>query len=193
MSTLLQQHIANLTKEIEKLRDANERLRRENTAFRRTLTLRHGVTTLDDAPKEYTRTFPFEWPSLKNTKQLITNSRTGKMAMRTDPNVKKAVRAIRDDLRLEIGDRELPLFGENDVGRLLDWNPDAKEITATWWDLGPYGKKQTGRRRDLVNLAALLDDAVGRERIGKKLHGPGLIYRDDAQIAEAFETRRSKL
>jgi len=137
--------------------------------------------------------FRWVWPALKNTKRLIRNSKTGRMAVKTDDAVTAAVQRIRLEiagaLRTAGHARNLPLFpADVDVGRQLAWNPEAGTIDVTWWPAGPKGCAAS-RKRDLVNLGALLDDAVGRDRIGRRMVGEGLIYRDDAQVAEVHETR----
>jgi len=152
-----------------------------------------------DAPKTVTITFPFVWPALKNTKEIIQIGRgaTARMTIRTRADVREASAEIRRLVHRKLTEFQLeghglPLFGGNDVRRDLVWDVEAGTITVTWTDLGPNDSK-AARKRDLTNLGALLDDSVGRERVGRRLVGQGLLYRDDSQVAHATETRRGQI
>lgn len=143
---------------------------------------------------EFRIAFPFVWPSLKNDKGLGVSKR-GKAFAYTPNDVRVAQRRIRESLQLELGGKELPLFGGDDVERELVWFVDRKEIEVTWRRIGPCDSVPA-RERDLVNLAALLDDVVQRKTAtARQLPGvrmescPGLIYRDDSQIASSIERR----
>ncbi len=145
-----------------------------------------------DAPP-FSYRFRFVWPALKNLKDLI-KQRNGAMGIAKPAVVREAQQRIRDDLALELSGKALPIFGTDDVQRILTWHVLSECITVEWRTLGPCALKKA-RQRDLVNLGGLLDDAVQRQTAkAKQLAGrfetcPGMIYRNDAQIASTIERR----
>ena len=149
-----------------------------------------GQLSLHPEAAAFSHRFDWIWPSLKN-RGVTIEKRGHKMTLVTPTHVKNAKHSIRTQLEKAVKGRELPLFGTNEVRRELIWHVKEEAITVTWRNLGA-DYVAGSRKRDLVNIAALLDDAAGRERIKGKLYGPGVIYRDDSQIAETYETRRPR-
>ncbi len=141
-------------------------------------------------PEETAFTHRFDWvfPSLKNMVEIKQNIHTGRGMMKKKQEVIDAQARIRVEIERALRGHELPLFGVNAVQRDLVWIVEEGCVEVTWRNLGEDNRKGCGNR-DTVNLAAVLDDAVGRERIKRTFVGTGLIYRDDAQIQRASECR----
>ena len=139
-----------------------------------------------------TFTHRFDWlpPALKNTKRLERRGRSG-VALVNPPEVTEAIARIRLEIERVLRGRDLPLFGDHAIARDLVWLVDEGAVEITWTDLGPDDRQGCGNR-DLVNLPAVIDDAVASIVRGPKrarVRLPGLIYADDRQIARASERR----
>lgn len=139
-------------------------------------------------------THRFDWipPSLKNRKRIERRGRNS--ALVNTPEVTEAIERIRAELLTVLGVGEgacEPLYGTDAIERELVWLVDERAVEVTWRSLGPDDRAGCGNR-DLVNLAAVIDDAVGSIIRGPKrarVRLPGLVYVDDRQIARASERR----
>jgi hypothetical protein len=144
---------------------------------------------------EFRHRFEWVWPTKKNNTHVERRGR--RYIPVPDKDVVEAEATIALELeraiRREFGprDRSRSLFGANDVRRTFTYFPDECAIEVEWSDLGRRTTPTAVRGRvDLTNLGALLDDAVGRRRMGR-LWVPGIVYDNDVQIVEAHEWRSS--
>lgn len=129
-------------------------------------------------------------PAKKNRMQIITvpvkNKKTGdyvrdqwgnkKYRSMVQPNKESrdAEKAIAELCRTAVRKAgRQPLYGENDIQVDCVWDVEHGHVDVTVTDLGPPPKKHRGRNKDLVNMGAVVYDAMN-----------GIAYKDDRQIAK---------
>ena len=144
---------------------------------------------------EFRHRVEWVWPTKKNNPHVERRGRRHVPVPNKDVVEAEATIALELEraIRRELGprDRSRSLFGDHDVRRTFTYFPDEGAIEVVWADLGPRTTPTAVRGRvDLTNLGALLDDAVGRRRMGR-LWVPGIVYDNDVQIVEAHEWRSS--
>ncbi len=126
-----------------------------------------------------TFTIPFIPLSLKNKKGLTYGRFYKPPEVRAQQN---SIRAHALDAAVDQGLRPTmagSIFGDADVRRevVVDVDTATTTVTITWLRKKPKG--MTGRRFDLDNVAASIDDAL-----------QGLVYDNDSQISECGSIRR---
>jgi Holliday junction resolvase RusA-like endonuclease len=73
-------------------------------------------------------------------------------------------------------------LGDDEIAMEVEWDVQAGVVTVRVHSLGPRpsGRRKTGRARDVINLPAILADAL-----------QGVVYDDDRQIKELTVRRRT--